>query len=72
MLLMFLIFMLGYNVSMICVPCCDVRDDFLIKRMFGSSLPQVVCRGGGSLIYAMCVCLRILLSDTYCVVFFLV
>jgi hypothetical protein len=54
---------------MICVPCCDVRDDFLIKTMFGSSLPLVVCKGeGASLIYIMCVCLRILVSNTYCVV----
>ena len=27
-----------------CVPCCDVRHDFLKKTMFGSSLPLVVCR----------------------------
>ena len=26
------------------VPCCDVRYDFRIKEMFGSSLPPVVCR----------------------------
>jgi hypothetical protein len=26
------------------VPCCDVRYDFRIKIMFGSSLPAVVCR----------------------------
>jgi hypothetical protein len=26
------------------VPCCDVRYDFCIKTMFGSSLPPVVCR----------------------------
>ena len=25
------------------VPCCDVRYDLLIKAMFGSSLPPVVC-----------------------------
>ena len=25
------------------VPCCDVRYDFRIKTMFGSSLPPVVC-----------------------------
>ena len=27
-----------------CVPCCDVRYDFRIKTMFGSSLPPIVCR----------------------------
>jgi hypothetical protein len=26
------------------VPRCDVRYDFRIKTMFGSSLPPVVCR----------------------------
>ena len=26
------------------VPCCDVRYDFRIKAMFGSSLPSGVCR----------------------------
>ena len=25
-------------------PCCDVRYNFRIKTMFGSSLPPVVCR----------------------------
>ena len=25
-------------------PCCDVRYDFRIETMFGSSLPLVVCR----------------------------
>ena len=28
----------------LCVPCCDVRYDFRIKTMFGSSLPTVGCR----------------------------
>jgi len=26
------------------VPCCEVRYDFRIKTMFGSSLPLVICR----------------------------
>ena len=25
------------------IPCCDVRYDFRIKTMFGSSFPSVVC-----------------------------
>jgi len=25
------------------VPCCDVRHDFSIKTMSGSSLPPIVC-----------------------------
>ena len=32
------------DVFMFWVPCCDVRYDFRIKTMFGSSLPPVVCR----------------------------
>jgi len=43
--------------------CCDVRYDFRINTMFGSSLPPVVC------ISVICVCLRIVVSNTYCVVF---
>jgi hypothetical protein len=38
--------------------------DLRIKTMFGSSLPSVVC-----LIYIICVCLRIVVFNTYCVVF---
>ena len=40
------------------VPCCDVRCNSRIKTMFGSSLPTVVC-----------VCLHLVVSNTYCVVF---
>jgi hypothetical protein len=45
MLLIFLVFC----VALLCVftlrvPCCDVRYDFRIQTMFGSSLPPVVCR----------------------------
>ena len=29
------------------IPCCDVRYDFRIVTMFGSSLPPVVCRRVG-------------------------
>jgi hypothetical protein len=31
-------------VFMFWVPCCDIRYDFRIKTMFGSSLPPGVCR----------------------------
>ena len=31
-------------VFMFLVPCCDVRYDFYIKAMFGTSLPPVICR----------------------------
>jgi len=52
------------------VPCCHVRYDFRIKTMFGSSLPPVVCRKAHEcLIYVICVCLRIVRCNTYCVVF---
>jgi len=50
----------------------DVRYDFRIKPMFGSSLPPVVaCRGFIYIVITLCicVCLRIVVSNTYCVVF---
>ncbi len=52
------------------VPCCNVIYDFRIITIFGSSLPPVVCRRAHEcLIYVMCVCLRIVVSNIYCVVF---
>jgi len=44
-----LIFVVCVCVVLLCVftvsdPCCDVRYDFRIKTMFGSSLPPGVCR----------------------------
>jgi hypothetical protein len=48
----------------------DVRYDFSIYTMLGSSLPPVVCRGGSRHIYVICVCLRIVVSNTYCGVLF--
>jgi hypothetical protein len=38
------------------VPCCDVRFDFRIKAMFGSSLPLVVCRRPGFMSYLRYLC----------------
>ena len=42
-------YMEPYRTNILCVftflfPCCDVRYNFCIKTMFGSSLPSVVCR----------------------------
>jgi hypothetical protein len=46
--------------------------DFRIATMFGSSLPPVVCRRAHVFFfYVICVCLRIVMCNTYCVVFFL-
>jgi hypothetical protein len=44
-----LIFLVVVCVVLLCVvtfrvPCCDVRYDFRIKTIFGSSLPSVVCK----------------------------
>jgi hypothetical protein len=58
-----------WHLSSFCVPCCNVRYDFHIKTMFGSSLPLFVCRR--TFFYVICVCLRISLSNTSCFVFFL-
>jgi hypothetical protein len=47
-MLIVLLFVLSYYVSLrSLVTCCDVRYDFRIKMMFGSSLLPVVCKGGG-------------------------
>ena len=46
----------------------DVRYDFC---MFGSSLPPVVCNEGSCLIYIIYVWLCILMSNTFCVTFFI-
>ena len=40
----FQFFVLSYYVFTFRVSCCNVCYDFLIKTMFGSSLPPVVCR----------------------------
>ena len=37
--------------------------------MFGLSLPPVVCRRDHVILTCICVCLRIVVSKTYCVVF---
>ena len=52
------------------VPSCDVH--FRIKTMFGSSLPEVVCRKALFLIHVICVCLHIVVSNKYCILFFVV
>ena len=52
------------------VLCCDVRYDFHIQTMFGSSLPPVVSRRARVYLRYMCL-LCIVMSNTYCVVFFL-
>jgi len=48
------------------VPCCDVRYDFRIKTMFGSSLPPVVCRRA----HVLFTLLHIVLC--FCFIFFIV
>ena len=39
--------------------CCDVRYDFRIKTMFGSSLSPVVCRRA-HVLFTLCVCVCVL------------
>ena len=50
------------------VPCCDVRYDFHIKTMFGSSLCPVVCRRV-HILFTLFVRMPIVGYNTYCVVF---
>ena len=49
------------------IPCCNVRLDFCIKTMFDSSLLPAVCRRA----YIRYMCLRIVVSNTFCFVFVL-
>ena len=69
----FLIFVVFFVVLlcvfMFWVLCCDVRYDFCIKTMFGSSLPPVVCNSTHVLNTVICVCLRVVVSNIYSVVF---
>jgi hypothetical protein len=39
------------------VPCCDVRYNFRITTMFGSSLPPICCRRA-HVVFTLFVCLR--------------
>ena len=52
------------------VPCCDVRCDFHIQTMFGSSLLSVVCRMA-HVLFILFVCLRIVMYNTYCALIFI-
>jgi hypothetical protein len=67
-LLIFFFFVLFWVFTFLLL-CCDVSCDFRIKTMFGSSLPPVVCKEESCLINVICVCLCIVVSNTYCVVF---
>ena len=48
--------------------CCGVCFDFRIKTMSVSSFPQVACRSAHVLCTLFVVCLRIVVSNKYCVV----
>ena len=52
----------------------DVLDETIVKSylkiMFGSSLPPVVCRRAHVLFTFFCVCVRLVVSNTYCVIVF--
>jgi hypothetical protein len=70
MLLIFLVFcVVLLCVFMFLVQCSDVRYDFRIPTMFGSSLSPVACRGCSCFIYVICGWLRIVVSNTYFAVF---
>ena len=71
MLLIFLGFVLSYYVSLRSeVPCCDVRYDFRIKKMFGSSLHPVVCRRA-HVLFTLCLFVHGGVQHTLCCVFVL-
>ena len=45
------------------------RYDFRVKTMFGSSLPDIYLRGFMSYLRYLYLCARIVVTNTYCVVF---
>jgi hypothetical protein len=47
------------------VSCCDVRYDFCMKTMLGSSSPPVVCRRAHALVFISCAWLRIVVYSTF-------
>ena len=53
------------------VPCCDVRYDFHIKTIFGSSLLPVICRMDHVLFTLFVLALRIVAQHILCCVFVL-
>jgi len=56
---------------MFLVPCCGVCSDFRIHTLFGSFYSPVVCRRLDHVLFMLrCVCLRIVVSITYYVVYF--
>jgi hypothetical protein len=58
LLMLSVVFVITYYMSL--------SSDFHIKTMFGSSLPPVFWESS-CLIYVVCVCLRIVVTNTYCV-----
>jgi hypothetical protein len=63
---------LSYYVSTFLVPCCDVRYYFLLKRypvrLYVYLKLFLVCSRGHVLLSTFVCCLRIVMSNTYCVV----
>ena len=57
--------MLSYYVFTFLVPCCAVCYNFRLKRCWVRLYLQLFA----CLIYVICVCLRIVVSNTYCSVF---
>ena len=49
------------------IPCCDVRYDFRIETMFGSSLPPVVCRREHVIKFTLFVFVCVQWCPTHCV-----
>ena len=71
MLLIFLVFcVVLFCVFTFWVLCCDVHNDICIKTMFSSSVPLVVCWRLMSYLPSFCLC--IVVSNTYCVLFFFI
>jgi len=51
------------------VSCCDVRYDFRMESMYGSSLPPVVCEGSVSCLCHLCLFACDVVQRVLCFVF---
>ena len=68
-LLIFFFMLYYWRVSTFWAPCCDVRYDFHIKNDVRFVITSICLYEGACLVYVICVCLCMVVSNIYCVVF---
>ena len=62
---------LAYTICVFTFRCCDVRYNFCLKQCSIRLFFQLFFYEGSCLIYVICVCLRLVVSTKYCVLFLL-